>query len=80
MDYPFVAGTYPTPADGLRAVTTLNNGGRMPWLGLGVFQVPDDADAERAVTGTLTRPRSTATNAAWAKPCASAVCPVTNSS
>ena len=53
MDYPFVAGTYPTPADGLRAVTTLNNGGRMPWLGLGVFQIPDDADAERAVRAAI---------------------------
>ncbi|MFZ5496930.1 MAG: aldo/keto reductase [Verrucomicrobiota bacterium] len=49
MDYPFVTGTFPTPAEGLRAVTTLNNGARMPWLGLGVFQVPDDGDAERTV-------------------------------
>lgn len=53
MDYPFVSGTYPTPAEGLRAVTTLNNGVRMPWLGLGVFQVPDDADAERAVRAAI---------------------------
>jgi methylglyoxal/glyoxal reductase len=48
-NYPFVTGTFPSPAEGLRAVTTLNNGARMPWLGLGVFQVPADADAERMV-------------------------------
>lgn len=49
MDYPFVSGKFPAPAEGLRAVTTLSNGTRMPWLGLGVFQIPDDADVEKAV-------------------------------
>ena len=33
-------------ADGFKATAALNNGGRMPWLGLGVFQIPDDAEAE----------------------------------
>ncbi len=34
-------------AEGLRAAATLNNGVRMPWLGLGVFQITSDAEAER---------------------------------
>jgi 2,5-diketo-D-gluconate reductase A len=33
--------------------TTLNNGVTMPSLGFGVFQVPDPAECERAVTGAL---------------------------
>lgn len=37
-----------SPADPL-AATTLNNGVRMPWLGLGVWQVHSDADTERVV-------------------------------
>lgn len=31
------------------ATTTLNNGVRMPWLGLGVWQIRDDAETERVV-------------------------------
>src|SRR5512133_2570230 len=31
------------------AVTTLNNGITMPWLGLGVWRVESDAEAERVV-------------------------------
>jgi methylglyoxal/glyoxal reductase len=39
----------PSPASALAAATTLNNGVRMPWLGLGVWQMDSDAAAERAV-------------------------------
>jgi diketogulonate reductase-like aldo/keto reductase len=53
MSYPILTGTFPTTADGLKITTRLNNGVRMPWFGLGVFQVPDDADAARAVRTAL---------------------------
>lgn len=49
MDYPALTDTFPSVATGLKATTTLNNGVSMPWLGLGVFQVPADADAARTV-------------------------------
>lgn len=38
-----------TPAAGLKATVSLNNGVRMPWLGLGVFQMPNDAATAAAV-------------------------------
>ncbi len=38
-----------TPAAGLKATVSLNNGVRMPWLGLGVFQMPSDAETAAAV-------------------------------
>lgn len=37
------------PGPGLSTVTELNNGVRMPWVGLGVWQVDSDAEAERAI-------------------------------
>lgn len=37
----------------LTDTTTLNNGLQMPWLGLGVFQMKDDAEVERAVRHAL---------------------------
>jgi len=40
-------------AEGLQASTTLNNGVRMPWFGLGVFQIPDDAEAESVTRAAL---------------------------
>jgi len=49
VNYPVVTGTFPSVAAGLKAATTLNNGVLMPWLGLGTFQVPADADATRIV-------------------------------
>jgi diketogulonate reductase-like aldo/keto reductase len=53
MTFPVLLGTFPTTSSGLKATTTLNNGVRMPWLGLGVFQVPADADAAAAVGSAL---------------------------
>jgi diketogulonate reductase-like aldo/keto reductase len=53
MTFPVLLGTFPTTQSGLKATTTLSNGVRMPWLGLGVFQVPSDADAAAAVGAAL---------------------------
>ena len=53
MSYPILNGSFPTVAAGLKATTILNNGVPMPWFGLGVFQVPADADAARAVRTAL---------------------------
>jgi diketogulonate reductase-like aldo/keto reductase len=53
MSFPVLLGTFPTRAAGLKADTTLSNGVRMPWLGLGVFQVPNDTDAADAVRAAL---------------------------
>ena len=53
MSSPILCGTFSTPAAGLKATTQLNNGVQMPWFGLGVFQVPADADAARAVRTAL---------------------------
>ncbi len=49
MKYPILAGTFATVTEGLKATTPLNNGVSMPWLGLGVFQVPDDTATAAAV-------------------------------
>jgi diketogulonate reductase-like aldo/keto reductase len=49
MSYPTLSGTATTTAAGLKSTVRLNNGVSMPWLGLGVFQVPQDADAAAAV-------------------------------
>ena len=53
MSYPTLTGKFPSSAAGLKATTKLNNGVPMPWFGLGVFQVPDDADAAWAVRTAL---------------------------
>ncbi len=53
MTFPVLLGTFPTTSSGLKASTTLSNGVRMPWLGLGVFQVPADAQAAEAVGTAL---------------------------
>lgn len=45
---PGFTATLPT-AEGLQAAATLNNGVRLPWLGLGVFQIASDAETETAV-------------------------------
>lgn len=49
MSHPKLEATFRTPAEGLRAGTTLNNGVRMPWLGLGVFQIDSDAETAACV-------------------------------
>ena len=43
-----LSGIFPR-ADGLRATVTLNNGRRMPWFGLGVFQIAGDSATETVV-------------------------------
>ncbi len=53
MSHPTLAGTYATMSEGLKAAATLNNGVPMPWLGLGVFQVPQDANADAACRAAL---------------------------
>lgn len=40
---------FPNTADGLQAAVTLNNGLRLPWLGLGVFQIKSDTKTESVV-------------------------------
>ena len=42
-------GVFRTPAEALKTSVTLNNGVRMPWFGLGVFQIRSDAETERVV-------------------------------
>ncbi len=53
MNPPHLAGTFSTTADGLKATTRLNNGVAMPWLGLGVFQMPGDDATAKAVQAAL---------------------------
>ncbi|HTT56510.1 MAG TPA: aldo/keto reductase [Opitutaceae bacterium] len=43
-----LSGIFPR-AEGLRAAVTLNNGVRMPWFGLGVFQIAGDSATETVV-------------------------------
>lgn len=43
------AGVFPSAAEGLQASVTLNNGLKMPWLGLGVFQIRSDRDTDKVV-------------------------------
>lgn len=44
-----LTATFPSPADGLKATVALNNGVRMPWFGLGVWQVSGDAGTQKVV-------------------------------
>lgn len=44
---------FASPAEGLKSAVTLNNGVRMPWLGLGVFQMPTDASTASAVRSAI---------------------------
>jgi diketogulonate reductase-like aldo/keto reductase len=53
MKHPALTATFASTAEGLKAATVLNNGVRMPWLGLGVFQVPNDDEAAAAVHSAL---------------------------
>lgn len=46
-------GTFPSPAEGLKAAARLNNGSAMPWVGLGVFQIPSDAETESIVRSAI---------------------------
>lgn len=52
MSHPALTETFPTAAEGLKATVRLNNGVRMPWLGLGVFQIPS-VEAATAVRTAL---------------------------
>lgn len=53
MRHHVLQDTFPSVAAGLKATVPLNHGGPMPWLGLGVFQMPDDASTEKAVRAAL---------------------------
>lgn len=48
-----LTGTCGSITEGLKAAVTLNNGARMPWLGLGVFQIRSDAETERVVRAAI---------------------------
>jgi diketogulonate reductase-like aldo/keto reductase len=45
--------TFAHQADGLQAAVTLNNGVKMPWFGLGVFQINGDAETDQAVRSAI---------------------------
>jgi methylglyoxal/glyoxal reductase len=45
--------TFPSSAEGLKARVTLNNGVRMPWFGLGVWQVSGDAGTQEVVEAAI---------------------------
>lgn len=45
--------TFSSEASGLQATTVLNNGVRMPWLGLGVYQVSGDTETAVVVQTAL---------------------------
>jgi methylglyoxal/glyoxal reductase len=49
MENPHLEGLYSSFVTGLKSVTTLNNGAKMPWLGLGVFKMNSDDETTRAV-------------------------------
>lgn len=49
-DHPTRTGASPTTPE---SVTVLNNGRPMPWLGLGVWQIKDDAETERVVRSAV---------------------------
>lgn len=46
-------GAFSSNVEGLQAATTLNNGVRMPWLGLGVYQINGDAETSAVVRTAL---------------------------
>jgi methylglyoxal/glyoxal reductase len=45
----------PGPSPAFTDSTTLNNGVKMPWLGLGVWQIRDNAETERVVRSAIER-------------------------
>jgi methylglyoxal/glyoxal reductase len=55
MKTPEAAATFPSLETGLESTTTLNNGVRMPWLGLGVWQVRSDAETETLIRTAIER-------------------------
>lgn len=48
-----LTGTFPSAAEGLRASARLNNGVRMPWLGLGVYQISSDKETATVVRSAI---------------------------
>lgn len=48
-----MTGTFSSIAEGLKISTALNNGVRMPWLGLGVWQVKSDAETKEVVSAAI---------------------------
>ena len=53
MKPPVFTRIFETAVAGLKATTVLNNGVPMPWLGLGVFQMPGDAATAAAVQAAI---------------------------
>ena len=49
MKHAMLNETFTSEGEGLRATTTLLTGARMPWLGLGVYQINGDRETERVV-------------------------------
>jgi len=45
--------TFSSPAEGLAATTTLNNGVKMPWMGAGVWQINSDDETSRVVQAAI---------------------------
>ncbi len=45
--------TFSSPAEGLAATTTLNNGVKMPWMGAGVWQINSDEETSRVVQAAI---------------------------
>ncbi len=48
-----LAGTFPSSVAGLAAATSLNAGNRLPWLGLGVWQISGDDETEKVVRSAI---------------------------
>lgn len=44
-----LSATFPDTTAGLKATVTLNDGTRMPWVGLGVWQIAGDTQTEKSV-------------------------------
>lgn len=49
MKQPSLSGSFASNAEGLRDTATLNNGVKMPWLGLGVYQINGDRETADVV-------------------------------
>ena len=45
--------TFSSPAEGLAATTTLNNGVKMPWMGAGVWQINSDEETSCVVQAAI---------------------------
>src|SRR5690349_18827562 len=53
MTPPIFNQTFRTAGEGLSSTVTVGQGARMPWLGLGVWQMRDDRETDSAVRTAL---------------------------